>query len=67
MIGLTRQGVVCEVCGFACHVGCRDKVPPICPVPPEQSTCTETYFVFPYYKVIDVKLLYFRSETTIGN
>jgi len=37
MIGLTRQGVVCEVCGFACHMGCRDKVPPICPVPPEQS------------------------------
>lgn len=25
-VGLTRQGVVCEVCGFACHMGCRDKV-----------------------------------------
>ncbi|XP_035704452.1 serine/threonine-protein kinase Genghis Khan isoform X2 [Folsomia candida] len=37
MVGLTRQGVVCEVCGFACHMGCRDKVVPICPVPPEQT------------------------------
>jgi len=37
MIGLTRQGVVCEVCGFACHVHCRDRVPISCPVPPDQS------------------------------
>ncbi len=37
MVGLTRQGVVCEVCGFACHVHCRDKVPIACPVPPDQS------------------------------
>lgn len=37
MIGLTRQGVVCEVCGFACHVHCRDRVPLSCPVPPDQS------------------------------
>merc|ERR1719210_1738268 len=27
MVGLTRQGVVCEICGFACHLHCRDKVP----------------------------------------
>ncbi|KAF4523601.1 hypothetical protein B566_EDAN014575 [Ephemera danica] len=37
MVGLTRQGVVCEVCGFACHIGCCEKVPAICPVPPDQS------------------------------
>lgn len=37
MVGLTRQGVVCEVCGFACHIQCRDKVPSSCPVPPDQS------------------------------
>lgn len=37
MVGLTRQGVVCEVCGFACHMSCCDKVPAVCPVPPDQS------------------------------
>ena len=37
MIGLTRQGVVCEVCGFACHVRCKDRVPAMCPVPPDQT------------------------------
>ncbi len=37
MVGLTRQGVVCEVCGFACHIQCREKVPISCPVPPDQS------------------------------
>ncbi|CAH0380687.1 unnamed protein product [Bemisia tabaci] len=37
MIGLTRQGVVCEVCGFACHTTCCDKVPIACPVPPDQT------------------------------
>ena len=37
MVGLTRQGVVCEICGFACHLHCRDKVPHSCPVPPDQS------------------------------
>lgn len=37
MVGLTRQGVVCEVCGFACHTTCKEKVPQICPVPPDQS------------------------------
>ncbi|PSN44675.1 hypothetical protein C0J52_15639 [Blattella germanica] len=36
MVGLTRQGVVCEVCGFACHIGCCEKVPAICPVPSDQ-------------------------------
>ena len=37
MVGLTRQGVVCEVCGFACHIQCREKVPASCPVPPDQT------------------------------
>lgn len=37
MVGLTRQGVVCEVCGFACHTSCKEKVPQICPVPPDQT------------------------------
>lgn len=37
MVGLTRQGVVCEVCGFACHTTCKEKVPQICPVPLDQT------------------------------
>ena len=37
MVGLIRQGVVCEVCGFSCHASCREKVPPICPVPADQT------------------------------
>eukprot|EP00092_Neocalanus_flemingeri_P050602 GFUD01058565.1.p1 GENE.GFUD01058565.1~~GFUD01058565.1.p1 ORF type:complete len:1896 (+),score=372.41 GFUD01058565.1:511-6198(+) len=37
MVGLTRQGVVCEVCGFACHIRCKDRVPAACPVPPDQT------------------------------
>ncbi|XP_076060516.1 serine/threonine-protein kinase gek isoform X4 [Oratosquilla oratoria] len=37
MVGLTRQGVVCEVCGFACHISCKEKVPHVCPVPSDQT------------------------------
>lgn len=37
MVGLVRQGTVCEVCGFACHITCRDKVPAVCPLPSDQS------------------------------
>ncbi|XP_054720162.1 serine/threonine-protein kinase MRCK alpha-like [Uloborus diversus] len=37
MVGLIRQGAVCEVCGFACHVTCQDKVPSLCPVPSDQT------------------------------
>ncbi|KAH0545683.1 serine/threonine-protein kinase Genghis Khan isoform X2 [Cotesia glomerata] len=37
MVGLTRQGVVCEVCGFACHMPCCDKVPAMCPVPHDKT------------------------------
>ncbi|XP_029822569.1 serine/threonine-protein kinase MRCK alpha isoform X1 [Ixodes scapularis] len=42
MVGLIRQGAVCEVCGFACHVTCQDKVPAVCPVPMDQSE--QTFF-----------------------
>ncbi|XP_016929059.3 serine/threonine-protein kinase Genghis Khan [Drosophila suzukii] len=37
MVGLTRQGVVCEICGFACHTICCQKVPTTCPVPMDQT------------------------------
>ncbi|XP_041985755.1 serine/threonine-protein kinase Genghis Khan isoform X3 [Aricia agestis] len=37
MIGLTRQGVVCETCGLAVHTRCCARVPPRCPLPPERS------------------------------
>lgn len=31
MVGLIRQGLVCEVCGFACHVACADQGQQQCP------------------------------------
>ncbi|XP_077179862.1 serine/threonine-protein kinase MRCK beta isoform X1 [Paroedura picta] len=37
MVGLIRQGYSCDVCSFACHVSCKDSVPQVCPVPPEQA------------------------------
>lgn len=37
MVGLTRQGVVCELCGFACHTVCCQRVPTMCPVPSDQT------------------------------
>ncbi|MFT7813008.1 serine/threonine-protein kinase MRCK alpha-like isoform X3 [Arapaima gigas] len=37
MVGLIRQGCICEVCNFSCHVTCADKVPAVCPIPPEQT------------------------------
>ncbi|CAH2061816.1 unnamed protein product, partial [Iphiclides podalirius] len=37
MIGLTRQGVVCETCGLAVHTRCCSRVAPRCPLPPERS------------------------------
>ncbi|CAB0033595.1 unnamed protein product [Trichogramma brassicae] len=37
MVGVIRQGVVCETCGFACHVQCCEKVPSVCPVPHDQT------------------------------
>ena len=46
MVGLTRQGVVCEICGFACHLHCRDKVPTVCPVPPDQSKSLILFWIW---------------------
>ncbi|XP_031559571.1 serine/threonine-protein kinase MRCK alpha-like isoform X2 [Actinia tenebrosa] len=37
MIGVVRQGSVCEVCGFSCHLTCTEQVPPVCPCPPSQA------------------------------
>lgn len=37
MIGLTRQGAACEICGFVCHISCCSKLPSLCPVPPDQT------------------------------
>lgn len=31
MVGLIRQGLVCEACGFACHVACADQGVQMCP------------------------------------
>ncbi|XP_070576625.1 serine/threonine-protein kinase MRCK alpha-like isoform X2 [Ptychodera flava] len=37
MTGQVRQGTVCEVCHFACHVACAEKAPPVCPIPADQT------------------------------
>ncbi|XP_049882032.1 serine/threonine-protein kinase MRCK alpha isoform X2 [Pectinophora gossypiella] len=37
MIGLTRQGVVCETCGLCVHTRCCGRVAPRCPLPPDRS------------------------------
>ncbi|KAG5886020.1 hypothetical protein JTB14_023661 [Gonioctena quinquepunctata] len=37
MVGLMRQGMVCEICGFTCHTACCSHVPAVCPVPPDQT------------------------------
>ncbi|KAK2561476.1 Serine/threonine-protein kinase MRCK alpha [Acropora cervicornis] len=37
MIGLLRQGSICEVCQYACHVTCIDQVPPVCSIPHRQA------------------------------
>ena len=31
MVGLIRQGLVCEICGFACHVSCANQGNQSCP------------------------------------
>ncbi|KAI8784639.1 serine/threonine-protein kinase MRCK alpha [Biomphalaria glabrata] len=35
LVGLQRQGITCEGCGYSCHVSCMDKCPQQCPIPPE--------------------------------
>jgi len=56
MVGLTRQGVVCEVCGFACHIGCCEKVPAICPVPADQSELRLYHLVNVVLSISDLQL-----------
>ncbi|XP_039100769.1 serine/threonine-protein kinase MRCK gamma isoform X2 [Hyaena hyaena] len=34
MLGLGRQGLGCDVCGYFCHSACAPQAPP-CPVPPD--------------------------------
>ncbi|XP_021007722.1 serine/threonine-protein kinase MRCK gamma isoform X2 [Mus caroli] len=34
MLGLGRQGLGCDICGYFCHSACASQAPP-CPVPPE--------------------------------
>lgn len=36
-VGLTRQGVVCELCNFSCHIHCCPKVPNHCLLPGDQK------------------------------
>ncbi|XP_078344292.1 serine/threonine-protein kinase MRCK alpha-like isoform X3 [Oculina patagonica] len=38
MVGLVRQGSICEVCQYACHVSCTDQAPPVCPIPHSQMS-----------------------------
>ncbi|XP_048579226.1 serine/threonine-protein kinase MRCK alpha isoform X3 [Nematostella vectensis] len=38
MIGLVRQGAICEVCGFSCHTTCTDVAPAVCPIPPSHAS-----------------------------
>lgn len=37
MFGLVRQGLVCKNCQMNCHVHCKDKAVPTCPLPPGQA------------------------------
>lgn len=72
MVGLTRQGVVCEICGFACHLHCRDKVPMSCPVPPDQSKIfwIFAHFFHPVFSwnrcIIYFKLLHLKLDDLIN-
>lgn len=36
MVGLTRQGLTCEICDFSCHVTCATKALAVCPIPKDQ-------------------------------
>ncbi|KAL8613630.1 hypothetical protein ACOMHN_022049 [Nucella lapillus] len=35
LVGVQRQGITCETCGYVCHISCMEKVPQQCPVPPD--------------------------------
>lgn len=37
MMGMQRQGVVCQVCQYTCHQTCMAESPPECPIPTGQS------------------------------
>lgn len=45
MVGLMRQGMVCEICGFTCHTACCQHVPSACPVPPDQSKSAHGHII----------------------
>lgn len=49
MVGLMRQGMVCEICRFACHTACCPHVPVVCPVPPDQSMFSKIKIFFSDY------------------
>ncbi|XP_052270982.1 serine/threonine-protein kinase MRCK alpha-like isoform X3 [Dreissena polymorpha] len=36
LVGVHRQGITCDACGYICHVHCSDKAPPVCPIPQDQ-------------------------------
>ncbi|XP_064621934.1 serine/threonine-protein kinase MRCK alpha-like isoform X5 [Lineus longissimus] len=37
LVGLQRQGTICEGCSYTCHVACTEKAPQVCPVPSDQG------------------------------
>jgi len=38
MVGHTRQGMICDVCNYHCHMHCVIEAPNSCPVPPQLLT-----------------------------
>lgn len=38
LIGIQRQGAICQNCQYRCHIHCIEKAPSICPIPEEQTT-----------------------------
>jgi serine/threonine-protein kinase MRCK len=59
MVGLMRQGMVCEICGFTCHTSCCPHVPAICPLPSDQSKFANKHKYFSKHKLF--------SQKTTGN